>query len=121
MCFGPFEPMSARDLQMNVVQSASTPGRGRRIMLVAVLALVGSYTTGLFMEPLAKEFGWGRAQISAGLLVTSLMTIPMSPFIGALIDRWGSRRLAIPGMALAIAAVASFALANGNTTQWLLL
>ncbi|CAN7321769.1 MFS transporter [Phenylobacterium sp. LjRoot225] len=82
---------------------------------------VGSYTTGLFMEPLAKEFGWGRAQISAGLLVTSLMTIPMSPFIGALIDRWGSRRLAIPGMALAIAAVASFALANGNTTQWLLL
>lgn len=82
---------------------------------------VGSYTTGLFMEPLAKEFGWGRAQISAGLLVTSIMTIPMSPFVGALIDRWGSRRLAIPGMALAIAAVASFALANGDTRQWLLL
>lgn len=82
---------------------------------------VGSYTTGLFMEPLAKEFGWGRAQISAGLLVTSIMTIPMAPVVGALIDRWGSRRLAIPGMALAIAAVASFALANGNATQWLLL
>jgi len=82
---------------------------------------VGSYTTGLFMEPLAKEFGWGRAQISAGLLVTSIMTIPMAPVVGALIDRWGSRRLAIPGMALAIAAVASFALANGDATQWLLL
>jgi len=82
---------------------------------------VGSYTTGLFMEPLAKEFGWGRAQISAGLLVTSIMTIPMSPVVGALIDRWGSRRLAIPGMALAIAAVACFSLANGDAKQWLLL
>jgi MFS family permease len=82
---------------------------------------VGSYTTGLFMEPLGKEFGWGRAQISAGLLVTSIMTIPMAPVVGAVIDRWGSRRLAIPGMALAIAAVAAFSLANGDATQWLLL
>ncbi|CAN7626305.1 MFS transporter [Phenylobacterium sp. LjRoot219] len=82
---------------------------------------VGSYTTGLFMEPLAKEFGWGRAQISAGLLVTSLLTIPLSPAVGALIDRWGSRRLAVPGMALAIAAIASFGLANGSVSQWLLL
>jgi len=82
---------------------------------------VGSYTTGLFMEPLAKEFGWGRAEISAGLLVTSLLTIPLSPAVGALIDRWGSRRLAIPGMALAIASIASFGLANGSLAQWLLL
>lgn len=82
---------------------------------------VGSYTTGLFMEPLAKEFGWGRAQISAGLLVTSLLTIPLSPAVGALIDRWGSRRLAVPGMAFAIAAIASFGLANGSMSQWLLL
>jgi len=82
---------------------------------------VGSYTTGLFMEPLAKEFGWGRAQISSGLLITSLMTIPLSPVVGALIDRFGSRRLAIPGTTLAIAAVAAFSLANGSMTQWLLL
>ena len=50
---------------------------------------VGSYTTGLFMEPLASEFGWGRAQISLGLVITSLLTIPFSPAVGALVDRWG--------------------------------
>lgn len=82
---------------------------------------VGSYTTGLFIEPLAKEFGWGRAQVSIGLVITSLLTIPFSPLVGALIDRWGSRRLAIPGVVLAMAALASFGLANGSPSQWLLL
>lgn len=82
---------------------------------------VGSYTTGLFMEPLAREFGWSRAQISIGLTITSLMTIPLSPLVGAVIDRWGSRRLAIPGTALAIATIAAFGLANGSIAQWILL
>ncbi|CAN7313142.1 MFS transporter [Phenylobacterium sp. LjRoot225] len=82
---------------------------------------VGSYTTGLFMEPLGREFGWSRAQISIGLTITSLMTIPLSPVVGAVIDRWGSRRLAIPGVALAIATIAAFGLANGSIAQWILL
>jgi MFS family permease len=110
------------------VQSETAAAEWRASWSVVMAAMagfsfysVGSYTTGLFMEPLAKEFGWGRAQISAGLLITSLMTIPLSPAVGALIDRWGSRRLAIPGTALAIAAIASFGLANGSMTQWLLL
>lgn len=106
--------------------TAAAEWRAHSLVVLAAMAgfsfySVGSYTTGLFMEPLAREFHWGRAQISAGLVITSLLTIPFSPLVGAMIDRWGSRRLAIPGTILAIAAIASFSRANGDPRQWLLL
>jgi len=80
---------------------------------------VATYSLGLFMAPLSNEFGWSRAQISAGLSIAALLAIPLSPLVGAMIDRWGSRRLAIPGLVLTSLAIAGFGLANGSTTQWL--
>lgn len=80
---------------------------------------VATYSLGLFMAPLSNEFGWSRAQISAGLSLAALLAIPLSPLVGAMIDRWGSRRLAIPGLILTALSVASFGMANGSMTQWL--
>ncbi len=82
---------------------------------------VATYSLGLFMTPLSNEFGWNRTQISAGLTVAALLAIPLSPIVGAMIDRWGSRRLAIPGLVLTGGAIAGFGLANGSMTQWLFL
>ena len=76
------------------------------------------YAMGLFMEPLSREFGWSRAQISLGLSVVALFAVPLSPFAGALIDRWGSRRLGIPGVLLTAVAFAAFSLATGSLKQW---
>jgi predicted MFS family arabinose efflux permease len=76
---------------------------------------------GLFVGPLEKEFGWSRTEISAGISLAALMTIPLSPLIGALIDRWGGRRLALPGLLLTSLAIASLSLANGSFVQWMLL
>ena len=76
------------------------------------------YAMGLFMEPLSAEFGWSRAQISLGLSVVALFAVPLSPFAGALIDRWGSRRLGIPGVLLTAVAFAAFSLATGSLKQW---
>jgi predicted MFS family arabinose efflux permease len=80
-----------------------------------------NYCFGLFIEPLGKEFGWSRAQISIGLTIASLLSVLISPVIGMLIDRWGVRRLALPGLFLLSVSMASFALANGSMTQWLAL
>lgn len=74
--------------------------------------------TGLFIEPLGAEFGWNRTLLSAGPSIATLMTAILSPFCGALIDRYGARRLVLPGLVLTIGSIASFALANGSKVQW---
>ena len=82
-------------------------------------AAVASASIGLFIEPLEREFDWSRAEVTLGLSIYALVAVPLSPFLGALIDRWGTRRLAVPGLLLTMSALASFSLANGSTAQWL--
>lgn len=80
-----------------------------------------TYSIGLFIQPLSEEFGWSRAQITAGLTLAAISTVPLSPVVGTLIDRWGTRRLALPGLLLTSLSLASFGLANGSNSQWLAL
>jgi predicted MFS family arabinose efflux permease len=82
---------------------------------------VAVYSMGLFIEPLSREFGWSRAQMSFGLSIIALFAVPLSPFAGALVDRWGSRRLGIPGILLSALAFSAFSLANGSLKQWYVL
>ncbi|TCM19540.1 putative MFS family arabinose efflux permease [Novosphingobium sp. PhB165] len=77
--------------------------------------------TGLFFEPLGKEFGWSRSVLSAGPGIATFVTALLSPFYGALIDRMGSRRLALPGIVLVMISMSAFALANGSEVQWLVM
>jgi predicted MFS family arabinose efflux permease len=110
-------------------RTAATPiEEWRRFWPLVLTAAVGfsimSFMTavaGVFKDPLAQEFGWNRTQLSAGIALSSLLAILLSPFIGVLIDRLGTRRLAIPGIALTSAAVAAFSLASGSVTLWIAL
>ena len=74
---------------------------------------------GLFMEPLKQEFGWDKSLLSAGPAIATGVTALLSPFYGALIDRFGSRRLALPGIVVTMAGTAMFALADGSKAQWI--
>lgn len=80
-----------------------------------------SVTTGLFMEPLGKEFGWGRAMQSSGASITAVLTFLMSPLFGLLIDRWGTRGMALVGIVFASLVISSFSFANGSPVQWMVL
>lgn len=80
-----------------------------------------AYTLGVFMEPLTSEFGWTRSEVTMGLFIPAIVAVPMSPLVGGIVDRWGSRRLAVPGLAICALVVAAFGLANGSIVQWLLL
>ncbi len=104
---------------------ASAHDEWRRNWTLVLAATIGfsfhsvmAVATGVFMDPLGQEFGWNRAQQSSGVSIASGVAMVLSPFFGALIDRWGTRRLAIPGLALTSISVASFALTNGSMTQW---
>ncbi|MCB2076731.1 MAG: MFS transporter [Novosphingobium sp.] len=93
------------------------------LVLAAMIGLsftsVAAASIGLLMTPLADAFAWSRAQISLGLTIYALVAVPLSPFVGALIDRWGPRRLAIPGTILSALCFAAFGLMNGSIAQWL--
>ncbi|WP_235037863.1 MULTISPECIES: MFS transporter [unclassified Novosphingobium] len=80
---------------------------------------LATYSTGLFIEPLHAEFGWSRAQITGGLTIAALSTIPLSIPVGALIDRWGVRRLALPGIVLTSVAIAAFGSTGSSIFHWL--
>lgn len=75
----------------------------------------------MFMEPVAKEFGWSRTLVSSGFTMGTAMSALLSPFFGVVIDRFGSRRVAIPGIAATALATAAFAFATGSATQWFVL
>ena len=77
--------------------------------------------TGLFFDPLTKEFGWSRTLLSSGPSIAGILTAVLGPFLGALIDRFGSRKIVLPGIVLTILAICSFGLASGSETQWIVL
>lgn len=79
---------------------------------------VTAASAGLFMEPLSEEFGWSRALVSSGLSIAAIAGFFTSPLLGMAIDRWGTRRIALLGIALTSAVVASLSLLNGSTVMW---
>ena len=64
-------------------------------MTIASIAL---YVIGSLIAPIEAEFGWSRAQIMLGLTVSTLTGALLGPFVGVLLDRWGPRRVALPGV-----------------------
>jgi predicted MFS family arabinose efflux permease len=98
----------------------------RRHWTLVLAACVGfsflSFMTpaaGVFMQPVGDEFGWNRTQLSLGIALGGMVTIVFAPLIGVLIDRWGTRRLALPGLVTTALVVASFSLATRSFALWL--
>jgi MFS family permease len=52
------------------------------------------YSTGIFLKPVAQEFGWSRAAASTVNLVAALALAITAPFVGRLVDRFGARTVA---------------------------
>jgi len=48
-------------------------------------------TLSIFVEPLTREFGWSRAALSGAVSLGGVLAAVMSPLIGPLVDRYGSR------------------------------
>ena len=109
-------------------QQPSASQEWRRHWPMVLAAMVGmsfytvvTYSFGTFIDPIEKAFGWSRAEISAGLTIFAVIATLGGPPIGALLDRVGTRMMAILGTIGAGAAFAGFSLASGTLTQWYVL
>jgi MFS family permease len=79
------------------------------------------YSLGAFIGPLQQEFGWSRAQISAGLTVSALISAIGCIPVGMLVDRIGPRRVGLVGVIAMSAALACASTATGTPANWLAL
>src|SRR5512141_2014445 len=68
------------------------------------------FTFGVFLKPIAAEFGWSREQVSLAFAFAALMIAVCSPAIGALVDRYGPRRVILPCVAVFGSALAALSL-----------
>ena len=58
------------------------------------------YSLGIFIKPIAAEFGWGRGAASLGALVGTAGAAIVAIPVGRLVDRIGSLRVAVPSLVL---------------------
>lgn len=84
---------------------------------VGVFVSFGSllvFTFGVFLKPLAEEFHWSRESVSLAFGIAALSVALCSPFIGALLDRFGPRPVILPCLAVFGLVFASLSLLNGG-------
>jgi len=106
----------------NITQDTpkSELARGWPIILGAFLGMffsVGTmviYLFGLFAPEFAKEFEWGRAEVSLAVTVFAYTIVIAAPIYGYLVDRFGARRTIIVSTLLFAPAYASLYLVGSN-------
>ncbi len=109
-------------IEENTGAGAAEWRAGWKTVLVASLGISLStahiYSLGLFMAPLHKAFGWGRAEITSGPFILSIVSGVGIMFIGLLVDRFGARRVVIPGLLLYALTMATLTLTSASIWQW---
>jgi len=54
----------------------------------------------LFLQPVSSSFGWGLSIFPQAPMIVGLTAALSGPLIGRLIDRYGVRRILVPGLAI---------------------
>lgn len=89
---------------------------GWRIVLAATVGLacgiatLSASTFSIFVGPIRLETGWSQSAAFAALIAVTFTAALMSPLMGAIVDRFGAKRVILIGFIFEIAIFASFAL-----------
>jgi MFS family permease len=107
-----------------VTQARSEFSAGWKVLTAGMLGVMCGAsplpfnTIGFVLGPLHDEFGWSFATISAGVTTFGITAGLLAPVIGAAVDRFGVRRIAL-GSLLAFALVfAAIGLIPGSLVAW---
>jgi MFS family permease len=76
------------------------------------------YSLGLMIAPLHKAFGWSETQITIAPIIISALNLLMAARVGALADRLGVRKVALPGYIAFCIAFAGLGLAGPSIWSW---
>ncbi len=90
---------------------------GAFFLAAAFIQGSGFETTGVFLAPLVKHFGWSRAQVSTLPSMIAIFIGVSAPLIGWLLDRFEAKWIAAIGSLLAAAAFVIAGTANSYTTM----
>lgn len=82
------------------------------------IASIPAGSTGIMMGPIEQDLGWSRTEIYSGISLISFIAMGLATFIGAGIDRVGSRRIAIAAAVLMCAAIAMLSTVGDSLWQW---
>lgn len=88
---------------------------GWRVLLGSLFGITAGvsslyfYSLGIFLKPLATEFGWSRGEASLGALVGTICTAMMAIPTGRLVDRLGSYAVGLVSLLLLAAGFAAMA------------
>lgn len=72
---------------------------------------------GFFLAPIADEMAWPRSNVSLALLFVAVGGAVAYPAIGRLVDRYGVRRVVLPGIAVFAGSVALLSLLQDSRAQ----
>ena len=82
--------------------------------LVVGAGPVNVFTFGVFLKPITEDLGLSRGAFSSALTFHAAIAAVALPLIGWLVDRWGARRIMIPGLFLYALATASYGLIQAS-------
>ena len=89
------------------------------IVAASFVLLIGSFGTqmcfGLFLKPLAEEFGWSRAGVSGAMSLLMAVSGVMGVVMGRVTDRYGARAAVAPGVVIG---ALSYVLLSGMDSLW---
>jgi MFS family permease len=88
---------------------------GASFLILLITVGVGLYAPPVFLIPLQNHFGWSRAAIAGGSAVAALTAGGIAPFVGVLIDRYGSRKVMTGG---ALVMGCAFGLLSTVSSLW---
>jgi MFS transporter, OFA family, oxalate/formate antiporter len=105
-------------------------GQGWKVLLAGFLGTMCGASPlpfnvlGFLFDPLKAEFGWSRAQVSAGITVFGLSAALLAPVFGWLADRYGVRKVGIWSLVAFVLTFSAMALTPdsilGYYALWLL-
>ncbi len=72
------------------------------------------FTFGVLVGPISASFGWRRSTLASAVLASHVGGALVMPFMGSLLDRFGTRRIVLPAVVLFALLFCSVALLPGN-------
>ena len=100
--------MQSTQRQPEATTSGILTTLGATVGLAFGPSVISTLTSGLYIPPIQKEFGWMRADVSFAFTIVAYMVVLMSPLQGFLVDRFGPRKViltSIPLFGLSLAAL----------------
>lgn len=101
---------------------AGISGVQARVLVICFVGMVVSapalYATfALLLEPTSRELGWGRSVITGAFLLATPLAAANYVLVGRLLDRFGPRRMLLPGFLLSGVGIALLSQLSGSLVQ----